>query len=51
LKTAAEQAEQALKDGAITQEQYDGLQREIVETEQKLKALEEQATVTRQGGS
>ena len=43
LKTAAEQAEQALKDGAITQDQYDGLQREIVETEQKLKALEEQA--------
>ena len=43
LKTAAEQADQALKDGAITQDQYDGLQREIVETEQKLKALEEQA--------
>lgn len=43
MKTAAEQAEQALKDGAITQDQYDGLQREIVETEQKLKALEEQA--------
>lgn len=43
LKTAAKQAEQALKDGAITQDQYDGLQREIVETEQKLKALEEQA--------
>ena len=43
LKTAAEQADQALKDGTITQEQYDGLQREIVETEQKLKALEEQA--------
>ena len=48
LKTAAEQAEQALKDGTITQEQYDGLQREIVETEQKLKALEEQ---TRQSGT
>ena len=43
LKTAAEQAEQALKEGAITQDQYDGLQREIVETEQKLKSLEEQA--------
>ena len=39
LKTAAEQAEQALKDGTITQDQYDGLQREIVETEQKLKAV------------
>lgn len=43
LKTAAEQAEQALKDGAITQEQYDGLQREIAETELKLKDLEKQA--------
>lgn len=43
LKTAAEQAEQALKEGTVTQDQYDGLQREIVETEQKLKALEEQA--------
>lgn len=43
LKTTAEQAEQALKEGAITQDQYDGLQREIVETEQKLKSLEEQA--------
>lgn len=48
MKTAAEQAEQALKDGTITQEQYDGLQREIVETEQKMKALEEQA---RQSGT
>ena len=43
LKTAAEQAEQALKDGTITQDQYDGLQREIAETEAKLKSLEEQA--------
>ncbi len=32
-----------MKDGTITQDQYDGLQREIVETEQKLKSLEEQA--------
>lgn len=43
LKTAAEQADQALRDGTITQEQYDGLQREIAETEAKLKSLEEQA--------
>lgn len=43
LKTAAEQAEQALEDGTITQDQYDGLQREIAETEAKLKSLEEQA--------
>ena len=43
LKTAAEQADEALKNGTITQEQYDGLQREIAETEAKLKSLEEQA--------
>ena len=43
LKEAQRQADEALKNGAISQEQYDGLQREIVETEQKLKALEEQA--------
>ena len=43
LKTAAEQADQALKDGTITQDQYDGLQREIAETEAKLKSLEAQA--------
>ena len=43
LKTAAEQAEEALKEGTITQEQYDGLQREIAETEAKLRSLEEQA--------
>ena len=43
LKTAAEQANTALANGEITQAQYDGLQREIVETEQKLKSLEEQA--------
>ena len=44
LKTAAEQAEQALKDGTITQDQYDGLQREIVETEQKLKTVGDNVT-------
>ena len=43
LKTAAEQADEALKNGTITQEQYNGLQREIAETEAKLKSLEEQA--------
>ena len=43
MKTAAEQADEALKNGTITQEQYDGLQREIAETEAKLKSLEEQA--------
>ena len=32
LKTAAEQANTALAKGDITQEQYDALQREIIET-------------------
>ena len=44
LKTAAEQANEELAKGEITQGQYDALQREIVETGQKLKALEKQAT-------
>ena len=44
LKAAAEQANEALAKGEITQEQYDGLQREIIETEEKLKSLEEQAS-------
>lgn len=43
LKTAAEQANTALANGEISQEQYDALQREIVETENALKSLEEQA--------
>lgn len=43
LKTAAEQANTALANGEISQEQYDALQREIIETENELKKLEEQA--------
>ena len=43
LKTAQAQANEALKNGTITQDQYDGLQREIIETEEKLKSLEKQA--------
>ena len=43
LKAAAEQANEALAKGEITQEQYDGLQREIIETEERLRGLEEQA--------
>lgn len=43
LKTAAEQANTVLANGDISQEQYDALQREIIETEQDLKKLEEQA--------
>ena len=40
LKTAAEQANEALSKGKISQSQYDALQREIVETEQELRRLE-----------
>ncbi|MGN0326584.1 MAG: phage tail tape measure protein, partial [Lachnospiraceae bacterium] len=44
LKTAASQANEALAKGEISQNQYDALQREIIETENKLKSLEEQAS-------
>lgn len=37
LKTAAEQANTALANGDISKEQYDALQREIIETEAELK--------------
>lgn len=43
LKTASEQANAALEQGTIIQEQYNGLQREIIATEQALEALEKQA--------
>ena len=43
LKEAQRQADEALKNGTITQDQYDALQREIEETTQELKKLEEQA--------
>ena len=43
LKATAEQANTALANGEISQSQYDALQREIIETEQDLKRLEEQA--------
>lgn len=43
LKTAAEQANQALANDDISKEQYDALQREIIETEEDLKKLEAQA--------
>lgn len=43
LKTAAEQANTALANGEISQEQYDALQREIIETENALRSLEQQA--------
>ena len=43
MKTAAEQANQALANGDISKVQYDALQREIIETEEDLKKLETQA--------
>lgn len=42
LKDAAAQAQQQLAEGKITQEQFDALQREIVDTEQSLKNLKDQ---------
>lgn len=48
LKTAAQQANEQLQKGDISQAQYDALQREIIETEQKLKELESQASKTNQ---
>lgn len=43
LKTAQQQADEALRNGSISKDQYDALQREIIETEQELRRLEEQA--------
>lgn len=43
LKIAQEQANTALANGTISQAQYDALQREIIETENELRRLEEQA--------
>lgn len=48
LKTAAQQANEQLQKGEISQEQYDALQREIAETEAELKKLESQAAKTNQ---
>ena len=43
LKTAQEQAKQALENGDLGQDKYDALQREIIETEQELERLEREA--------
>lgn len=43
LRTAAEQANEQLQKGEITQAQYDALQREIAETEAELSKLEKAA--------
>lgn len=43
LKQAEKQVQQQFREGKVSQEQYDGLQREIVATEQSLRRLESQA--------
>lgn len=48
LKVAAQQANEQLQKGEISQSQYDALQREIAETEAELKKLESQASKTNQ---
>ncbi len=48
LKVAAQQANEQLQKGEISQSQYDALQREIIETEAELKKLESQASKTNQ---
>lgn len=42
LKDASEQAKKQLESGDLGQDQYDALQREIIETEENLKKLEDQ---------
>lgn len=46
LKTAQEQAKQQLENGDLGQDKYDALQREIVETEEELRRLQEEAAST-----
>lgn len=43
LKEAEKQAQQQFEKGEISKQQYDGLKREIIDTEQQLKKLEETA--------
>ena len=43
LKQAQEQAKQQLENGDLGQDKYDALQREIIETEEELKRLEQEA--------
>ena len=46
LKEAQIQAKQQLENGELGQEKYDALQREIIETEQELRRLQEEAATT-----
>lgn len=46
LKAAQEQAKQQLENGELGQYKYDALQREIVETEEELRRLQQEAATT-----
>ena len=46
LKEAQKQAKEQLENGELGQDKYDALQREIIETEQELKRLQEEAATT-----
>ena len=46
LKVAQEQAKQQLENGELGQDKYDALQREIVETEEELRRLQQEAATT-----
>ena len=46
LKEAQTQAKQQLENGNLGQDKYDALQREIIETEQELRRLQEEAATT-----
>jgi hypothetical protein len=46
LKTAQEQAKKQLEEGTLGQDKYDALQREIIETEEELRRLQQEAATT-----
>lgn len=46
LKEAQKQAKEQLENGDLGQDKYDALQREIIETEQELRRLQEEAATT-----
>ena len=49
LKSAQDKMDEGLKNGTVTQEQYDAWQREIIATEQELKRLEQEVKNTDSG--
>ena len=46
LKTAQEQAKRQLEEGTLGRDKYEALQREIIDTEQRLRDLESQVSST-----